>query len=146
MLTFVQVYRTINKVIYRIKVLNEQIKSKGSIYLKLKALLTKVNLKASAPDLALAQENKVLKEKNKKLEKDLFEHRLLFLEHKAETDAKLEEARIREENMARSLAEMKQKQEETNDLLKRFLKTPSNKPTLSCTSFMFVVFFSLFYY
>jgi len=95
------------------------------------SFLTKVNLKAIAPDLALVQRNKVLEEKNQKLEKDLFKQRLLLLEHKVETDAKLEEARIREENMARSYeqfkAEMQKKQEETNELLRKILENTSKQ-------------------
>ena len=37
------------------------------------SFLTKVNLKSTAPDLALVQRNKVLEAKNQKLEKDLLE-------------------------------------------------------------------------
>jgi len=93
--------------------------------------LTKVNLKSTTPDLALVQRNKFLEAKNKKLEKDLLEQRLLLLEHKAETDAKLEEARIREENLTRSYerfkAEMEKKQEETNELLKKIFENTSKQ-------------------
>jgi len=35
------------------------------------SILNKINLKTAAPDLALVQRNKVLEEKNQKLEKDL---------------------------------------------------------------------------
>ena len=61
----------------------------------------------------------------------MFKQRLLLLEHKVETDAKLEEARIREENMARSYeqfkAEMQKKQEETNELLRKILENTSKQ-------------------
>jgi hypothetical protein len=59
------------------------------------SFLSKVNLSNAAPDLALVQKNKVLEEKNKELEKELYEQKLMLLEFKAETNAKLEEARLR---------------------------------------------------
>ena len=62
----------------------------------------------------------------------LLEQKLLLLEYKAETDVKLEEARIREENLIKSnemfKAEMQRKQEETNELLKKILEN-TIKPT-----------------
>jgi len=94
--------------------------------------LTKINLKTTAPDLDLVQRNRFLEEKNQKLEKELLEQKLLLLEFKAEAEAKLEEARIREENMTKSYkqfkADMQRKQEETNELLKKILEN-TNKPT-----------------
>jgi len=95
------------------------------------SFLTKVNLKSTAPDLALVQKYKVLEKKNQKLEKDLLEQKLLLLEYKAETNAKLEEARIREEDLIRRheqfKAEMQKKQEETNELLKKILENTSKQ-------------------
>jgi len=89
------------------------------------SFLTKVNLKSAAPDLALVQKYKVLEMKNQKLEKDLLEQKILLLEYKAETEAKLEEARIREEDLIRRheqfKAEMEKKQDETNELLRKIL-------------------------
>jgi len=90
------------------------------------SFLTKVNLKSAAPDLALVQKYKVLEKKNQKLEKDLLEQKLLLLEYKAETEAKLEETRIREEDLIRRheqfKAEMEKKQDETNELLMKILE------------------------
>jgi len=95
------------------------------------SFLTKINLKTAAPDLTLVQRNMVLEEKNQKLEKDLLEKKLLLLEFKAEAKAKLEEAKIREENLIRSnelfKAEMQKKQEETNELLKKILENTSKQ-------------------
>jgi hypothetical protein len=49
----------------------------------------------------------------------------LLLEYKASTEAKLEEARIREENLLRSneafKQDMKKQQEETNQMLKKMM-------------------------
>jgi len=96
------------------------------------SFLTNINLKTAAPDLALVQRNMFLEEKNQKLEKELLEQKLLLLEFKAEAEAKLEEARIREENLIKSYeqfkAHMQRKQEETNELLKKILENTS-KPT-----------------
>jgi len=95
------------------------------------SFLTKVNLKLAAPDLALVQKYKVLEMKNQKLEKDLLEQKLLLLKYKAETEAKLEEAKIRDENLIRSnelfKAEMQKKQEETNELLRKILENTSKQ-------------------
>ena len=96
------------------------------------SFLTKINLKTAAPDLALVQRNRFLEEKNQKLEKELLEQKLLLLEFKAEAKAKLEEGRIREENLVKSYeqfkADMQRKQEETNELLRKILENTS-KPT-----------------
>jgi len=95
------------------------------------SFLTKVNLKSTAPDLTLVQKCKVLEKKNQKLEKDLLEQKLLLLEYKAETNAKLEEARIREEDLIRRheqfKAEMEKKQDETNELLRKILENTSKQ-------------------
>jgi len=96
------------------------------------SFLTKINLKKAAPDLALVQRNRFLEEKNQKLESELLEQKLLLLEFKAKAEAKLEEGRIREENLVKSFeqfkAYMQRKQEETNGLLKKILENTS-KPT-----------------
>ena len=95
------------------------------------SFLTKVNLKSTAPDLTLVQKCKVLEKKNQKLEKDLLEQKLLLLEYKAETNSKLEEARIREEDLIRRheqfKAEMEKKQDETNELLRKILENTSKQ-------------------
>jgi len=63
---------------------------------------------------------------NKKLRKELFEQKLLLLDYKSSTEAKLEEARVRVENLIRSnedfKREMKQQQEETNKMLKQMME------------------------
>jgi len=96
------------------------------------SFLTKINLKTAAPNLALVQRNRFLEENNQKLERELLEQKLLLLEFKAEAEAKLEEGRIREENLVKSYeqfkADMQRKQEETNELLKKILENTS-KPT-----------------
>jgi len=103
------------------------------------SILTKVNLRIASPDVALVQRNLTLEQKNQKLEKELLEQKLLLLEYKSSTEAKLEEARIREENLIKSnenfKAEMKlrqedmqKKQEETNALLRQIMQN-MNKPT-----------------
>jgi len=98
------------------------------------SILNMINLKTVAPDLALVQRNKVLEEKNQKLEKDLLEKKLLLLEFKAEAEAKLEEAKIREESLIRRnelfKAEMEKKQDETNELLRKILENTSKQTNL----------------
>jgi hypothetical protein len=55
--------------------------------------LNKVNLKTASPNLALVQRNTILEKHVKKLEKELLEQKLLMLEYKTSTEAKLEEAK-----------------------------------------------------
>jgi len=57
--------------------------------------LNKINLKEASTELALMQKNTFLEKENKQLKKELLEQKLLLLEYKATTEAKLEEARIR---------------------------------------------------
>ncbi len=101
------------------------------------SFLTKVNLRTASPDLVLVQRNIILEQKNQKLEKELLEQKLLLLEYKSSIEAKLEEARIREENLIKSnedfKAEMKlqqeamqKKQEETNELLRQIMANMNN--------------------
>ena len=75
-----------------------------------------------------------MEKKNQKLEKDLLEQKLLLLEYKPETNAKLEEARIREEDLIRRheqfKAEMEKKQDETNELLRKILANTSKQTNL----------------
>jgi len=89
--------------------------------------------------VALVQRNVTWEQKNQKLEKELLEQKLLLLVYKSSTEAKLEKARIREENLIKSnenfKAEMKlqqeamqKKQEETNALLRQIMEN-MNKPT-----------------
>jgi len=54
--------------------------------------LNKINLKEASTELALMQKNTLLEKENKQLKKELLEHKLLLLEYKTATEAKLEEA------------------------------------------------------
>jgi hypothetical protein len=58
-------------------------------------------------ELALLQKNAELESENKKLRKELLEQKLLLLDYKSSTEAKLEEARIREENLLGSNEDFK---------------------------------------
>jgi len=57
--------------------------------------LNKINLKEASTELALMQKNTLLEKENKQLKKELMEQKLLLLEYKTATEAKLEEVRIR---------------------------------------------------
>jgi len=83
--------------------------------------LSKINVKPLSTDLALLQRKVELEKENKQLRKELLDQKLLLLEYKTSTEAKLEEARIREENLIRSNEEfkrdMKEQAEETNRMM-----------------------------
>jgi hypothetical protein len=87
--------------------------------------LNKVNFKSTSTSLDLIQRNADLERENKKLKKELMEQKLLLLEYKSSTEGKLEEARVREENLIKSnedfKKEMMQQQEETNKMLKQMM-------------------------
>jgi hypothetical protein len=55
--------------------------------------LNKINFKSASTSLDLLQRNADLETENKKLKKELREQKLLLLEYKSSTEAKLEEAR-----------------------------------------------------
>jgi len=74
--------------------------------------LNKINLKEASSELALLQKNTLLEKENKQLKKELLEQKLLLLEYKTATEAKLEQARIREENLIRSNDELKKEMKE----------------------------------
>jgi flagellar motor protein MotB len=88
--------------------------------------LNKINFKSTSTELDLMQRNDVLEKENKKLKKELLEQKLLLLENKSSTEAKLEEARVGEENLIRSnedfKREMKQQTEETNKMMKQMME------------------------
>jgi len=73
----------------------------------------------------------LLEKENKQLRKELIEQKLLLLEYKNATEAKLEEARVREENLIRSndefKREMKQQAEETNMMMKHMMELIKNQ-------------------
>lgn len=77
--------------------------------------LNNINFKTASTNLDLIQRNALLEKENKKLQKELLEQKLLLIEYMTTTEAKLEEARVREENLIKSNEEfkneMKQKQE-----------------------------------
>jgi nicotinamide riboside kinase len=77
--------------------------------------LSKINLKNVAPDLALVQENKVLKERNRELEQKLQEQDQKLLKLEAE--------------MEKNMSNMNQKYAETQELLKKILES-QNKSNL----------------
>jgi len=64
--------------------------------------LNKVNFKTTSTRLELLQRNTLLERENKQLRKELLDQKLLLLEYKSTPEAKLEKARIREENLLRS--------------------------------------------
>jgi len=70
--------------------------------------LSKVNVKPVSTELALLQKNVELEKENKQLRKEVLEQKLLLLEYKSSTEAKLEEARVREEKLIKSNEEFKQ--------------------------------------
>jgi len=61
--------------------------------------LTKLNFKEASSKLALLQKNTLLEKENHQLKKELLEQKLVLLEYKTQTEAQLEEARIREERL-----------------------------------------------
>ena len=96
--------------------------------------LNKINFKSASTDLELLQRNTVLERENKQLSKELLDQKLLLLEYKTSTEAKLEEAKIREENLLKSneefKKEIKQQAEEINKLLKQMMEIPKSSQTL----------------
>ena len=84
--------------------------------------LTKINVKQAYTKLKLLQRNTELERENKQLKKELLDQKLLLLEYKTYTDAKLEEARIREENLMRSNNEFREEMRNTNKLLHEMME------------------------
>jgi len=88
--------------------------------------LTKVNVKPVSTELALLQKNVELEKENKQLRKEVLEQKLLLLEYKSSTEAKLEKARVREEKLIKSneefKQEMKQEPEETQRMMKQMME------------------------
>ena len=64
--------------------------------------LTKMNVNPVSTELALLQRNAELESENRQLRKELLEQKLLLIEYKSSTKAKLEEARVREEKLIKS--------------------------------------------
>jgi len=88
--------------------------------------LSKLNVNPFSIELALVQRNVDLEREKKQLRKELLDQKFLLLEYKTSTEAKLEEARVREENLIRSneelKKEMKQQAEETNRMMKQMME------------------------
>jgi len=88
--------------------------------------LSKVNVKPVSLELALLQNNVELEKENKQLIKEILEQKLLLLEYKSSTEAKLEEVRVREEKLIKSneefKQEMKQQAEETQRMMKQMME------------------------
>jgi len=88
--------------------------------------LTRMNVKQVSPGLVVLQRNVELEKENRQLKKELFEQKLLLIEYKASTEAKLEEARVKEEKLIQSnedfKREMKQQSEETNKMMKQMME------------------------
>jgi len=74
----------------------------------------------------LLQRNAELEIENRQLRKELLEQKLLLLEYKSSTEAKLEEARVREEKLIKSnedfKRDMNQQAEETNMMMKQMME------------------------
>jgi len=88
--------------------------------------LNKLNLKEASSELALLQRNTLLEKENKQLKKELLEQKLMMLEYKTATEAKLEEARIRKEKLIKRndefKQEMKQQADETQWMMKQMMQ------------------------
>jgi len=88
--------------------------------------LTRMNIKPVSTELAVLQRNAELENEKRQLEKELLEQKLLLIEYKSSREAKLEEARVKEEKMIKSnedfKKEMKQQAEETNKMMKQMME------------------------
>ena len=88
--------------------------------------LNKINFKSASTELELLQRNTLLENENKKLKKELLDQKLLFFEYKSSIEAKLKEARVREEILIKSnedfKRDMKQQVEETNRMMKQMME------------------------
>jgi len=87
--------------------------------------LSKANVKPVSTELALVQKNVELEKENKQLIKEVLEQKLLLLEYKSSTKAKLEESKVRKEKLIKSneklKQEMKQQAEETQRMMKQMI-------------------------
>ena len=85
-----------------------------------------MNVNQVSTELTLLQRNAELETENRQLRKELLEQKLLLLEYKSSTEAKLEEARVREEKLIKSnedfKRDMKQQAEETNKMMKQMIE------------------------
>jgi len=72
--------------------------------------------------LELLQRNTELEREIKQLKKELLDQKLLLLEYKTSTDAKLEKARIREENLMKSNNEFREEMRNMNKMLNQMME------------------------
>ena len=70
--------------------------------------MTKLKVQTDSPILEKLKTDSELEKENKKLKKDLLEHKIAFVEYKRQSEAQLEEARLREANLIRSNNEFKE--------------------------------------
>ena len=63
-----------------------------------------------------------MERENKQLKEELLDQKLLLLEYKTSTDAKLEEARIREENLMNSNNEFREEMRNMNKMLNQMME------------------------
>jgi len=88
--------------------------------------LTRMNIKPVSTELAVLQRNAELEDENRQLKKELLKQKLLLIEYKSSTEAKLEEAGVREEKLIKCnedfKKDMKQQAEETNKMMKQMME------------------------
>lgn len=84
--------------------------------------LTKLKVQRDSPILEKLKSDSELEKENKKLKKDLLEHKLAFDEYKRQTEAQLEEARLREANLIRSNNEFKEEMKKQSETTYKMLK------------------------
>jgi len=94
-------------------------------------------LKDASTELALAQRNSLLEKENHALRKELLEQKMMVLDYKNSTEAKLAEAKNREEKLIRDnedfKKEMKQQaeaqkaqMEETHRMMQKMMQKQAN--------------------
>ena len=99
--------------------------------------INKINLKDASTELALAQKNSLLEKENHALRKELLEQKMMLLDYKNSTEAKLAEAKNREEKLIRAnedfKKEMKQQaeaqkaqMEETHRMMQKMMQKQAN--------------------
>jgi len=81
-----------------------------------------LNVNPVSTELALLQRNAELESENKKVKKELLNQKLLLFEYKAASEAKLEEAKIREENLIKSNNEFKEEMRKQSELTIKLLQ------------------------
>jgi len=90
-----------------------------------------MNINLVSSELAVLQRNAELENENRQLRKELLEQKLLLIEYKFSTEAKLEELRVREKKLIKSnedfKKEMKQQAEETNKMMKQMMEMFQNQ-------------------